>query len=330
MVVSTATLRPNSAVTTNLTPAGDTPNYECVDEASSDGLTTYVVGVASSSYDIYGFPAASVSGVVVSVTVRAMVGRTNTNLRFARTKLVVGGVTYDGLNPDITTDPNTFAEISTSYIVNPYTGLTWESGDVAALQAGVELEGTSVMCTQIWIEVNYVVGSLLTVLNPDANGSHIGLDAPGAGTNWENVSDGATTYVYKSAAGTDYDLYTIEDLAVGGTPNIYSVRVVLKGKCSNTYNYVVATELYTHSTLYTGNDVAMQYAAYTYGTTEYTVNPNTSSAWTSAEVNALEAGVRVFTAVGAGTFSYVHEMWVEVIYTVSPIAAIAMGRFMMF
>jgi len=135
------------------------------------------------------------------------------------------------------------------------------------------------------------VGSLL----PDGAGSSTQW-TPLSGNNWENVDDtdidGDTTYVSTSGVG-NLDLYTFNDIVASGAINIHAVQLSAGVRKTNeaeskitgliirpeSTNYLVASGIVSTSYKYLSH--IMQN------------NPETSSGWTVAEVNASEFGIRV-------------------------------------
>src|SRR5205823_1781537 len=77
---TTVVLRPNGAgSTTQWTPVGCTPNWQCVDEATSDGETTRVESSTIGNVDMYAIQdIAPNGGTVVSVTISAVARADNT------------------------------------------------------------------------------------------------------------------------------------------------------------------------------------------------------------------------------------------------------------
>jgi PGF-pre-PGF domain-containing protein len=136
-----------------------------------------------------------------------------------------------------------------------------------------------------------------------------------APTNWESVDDVTpdddVTYV-QSFTANQRDLHALTDSGLSGV-TINSVTVYMrlqKIKGGPT----ACTFIRTHSTDYAGTEISAP-LAWTDYSTQYTTNPNTGSAWTVAEVDALEAGV-IFGASStkAGQESAVTQVWVVVDY----------------
>jgi len=74
--------------------------------------------------------------------------------------------------------------------------------------------------------------------------------------------------------------------------------------------------LYTHGAEYTGNEYHTAQDVWATCTQTWTANPNTNQPWTWDEINALEAGVSLWT-LGVSTAAYSHMFcsWLCVVIT---------------
>jgi len=149
-------------------------------------------------------------------------------------------------------------------------------------------------------------------LRPNADGANTGIeDDEGGGRPFfdsvdEAVADDDTTYV----KGSGTDTYGLPDSGVGtGTINHVTVYAVCRATAANHELRIV---IYTHTTLYYGSVEVLttDWASYF---KQWTSNPNTSSAWTWAERDALEAGIEL-TDTGLG-YPLCTQVYVEVDYT---------------
>jgi hypothetical protein len=128
-------------------------------------------------------------------------------------------------------------------------------------------------------------------LKPTANGSTNNWIA-NTGTNFGAVSetnpDDDSTYVSSATSG-DIDLYAMTDLAVSGS--IKAVCAVYLARKEDPDPASFEPLVRVGSTNYAGTN---QLPLVTYAFHEYRwqINPATSAAWTVAEVNAMEAGIR--------------------------------------
>jgi len=159
---STLTLRPNAAGdVTQCSAVGDSPNYACVDEASSDGDSTYVRAYVpsgpSGETDIYNIPDCDISGEITSVSVYS-VSKTESSgeeigeiLVYAKTH----GETYHG---GLTYLTDSYATYISTFNTNPNTGTDWNWEEINNLQIGFRLRlsyGGYARCTQSYVVVTY-------------------------------------------------------------------------------------------------------------------------------------------------------------------------------
>ncbi len=164
--MATELFRPNAAGDlTELTPQDPDfmlTNWECVAEETPDDDTTYVRATSVNYwYDTYNLPAHTGNyGAVNSVTVHVRakkVGTSTNNIVIPCLRL--GGTTLDGTAFAITTS---WADYSQE-ISRPGGG-SWTASDIDSLQAGVKCRargvgGESAQVTQVWIVVDYTVGT---------------------------------------------------------------------------------------------------------------------------------------------------------------------------
>jgi len=156
-------------------------------------------------------------------------------------------------------------------------------------------------------------------IRPNGAGAVTELDAVGDSPNWEcvdeEVADGDTTYVtYKPTVGSGKDLYALANPTYPyGTIN--KVTVYFRMKLSNqpgniSQDVIVKTEGVEYPTSYY---TTSGYSTYSI---EYALNPNTSLAWTWAQVNALQLGVELtYITAGAGYEGRCTQVYAVVNYT---------------
>jgi hypothetical protein len=133
-------------------------NYQCVDEATSDGDSSYVYSSAG-GYDFYGVPNHSTeTGVIDSVKVYVVARKT-----------AIGDTvrSYPGVYTHSTAYWGDYKNLGTSYsensytwTTNPNTGSAWTWSEIDSMEIGVKLStdnpGVNVpRCTQVWVEVDY-------------------------------------------------------------------------------------------------------------------------------------------------------------------------------
>lgn len=160
------------------------------------------------------------------------------------------------------------------------------------------------------------------ILRPNAAGDETNLTPkPGTGEeNWEDVdeavSDDDTTRVQTVATTWVRDLYNLPAHSEGsGTISKVTVKANLRTRESpNQTSGKLACK--TGGTAYEGNEETLgtTYAIYS---KEWITNPNTSSAWTWNEVDALQIGVSIRRGVSGSATSHSHatQAYVEVDYT---------------
>ncbi|TMA03914.1 MAG: hypothetical protein E6J94_10290, partial [Methanobacteriota archaeon] len=132
---TTVVLRPNGAGSTpQWTPVGCTPNWQCVDEATSDGETTRVESSTIGNVDMYAIQdIAPNGGTVVSVTISAVARADNTGCIHDPTcgggeiKLRANG--YSGSSRSL---PSQYRSLSDTWTTNPATGQAWTFAEVNA------------------------------------------------------------------------------------------------------------------------------------------------------------------------------------------------------
>ena len=157
------------------------------------------------------------------------------------------------------------------------------------------------------------------ILNPNGVGYIDDLDpTPGAWANWQTVvtDDGDTSFVGTGSVNWLTDLYNLEDPAVSGTIN--SVTVYVKARAARTPNLTgLTTAIRTGDVTYYGGEKSLSTTYMEYDT-EYSTNPKTLTAWTWAEINALQAGIqlrRSHTPGGGPVWSRATQVYVVVDYT---------------
>ena len=160
-------------------------------------------------------------------------------------------------------------------------------------------------------------------LRPNGAGSETNLStyAPNTGeANWEDVdeaeADDLTTclYTYPNSATWKRDLYAIPDHSEGsGTINSVTIHWRIRGGSQGVQS---KSALKTHNTIYDGTEKSHGAGATWYDESQqYTTNPNTGSAWTWDEVDAMEIGISAKTSDDSGN-AYPTQVYVVIDYTV--------------
>lgn len=121
--------------TTNFTPSAGS-NFQNVDEASTDGDTTYNSEGTPGEFDLYTYGAVGVAGTVRFVQVNPMVRSDGAGSETVRPKIRIGSTNYDG----------TTVGVSTSYLdklevfnVSPATSTAWTVAEIDGAEFGEEL-----------------------------------------------------------------------------------------------------------------------------------------------------------------------------------------------
>ena len=141
--MATLTLYPNGAGNSSiLTPAGDTPNWKCVDEVGSiDSDTTYVyrAGGLGAGLDLYTIDASGVPSGAIIRNVRSVNYSKRAGLGGGTTKAAIriGGTTYLGVSKSLSTNYSA-AVTFTDWATNPNSGVAWTVADMSSLEVGVE------------------------------------------------------------------------------------------------------------------------------------------------------------------------------------------------
>lgn len=121
------------------------------------------------------------------------------------------------------------------------------------------------------------------------------LWTPSAGSNWDAVNDspapdGDTTYVSSATAGQT-DLYAFGDLGVAsGTVKAVQATVLARKDDAGSRSLAVVARPGSTDRVGATQAVGDNYAGYT---EVWNTNPDTAAAWTVAEVNASQFGVRM-------------------------------------
>jgi len=174
---------------TALTPfPAATANWDCVDDVTSDGDSTYVYSASNQfASDLYNLANTSQTGGINSVTVWVKVRGTRAANNVAKTLVKTNGVIYEGAGQDVTTG---YSDISRIYDENPQTNAAWTWDEVNLLQAGCALKRAgptdTTRCTQVWVVVDYtpaqdeytltinIVGNGSVAKSPDQATYHYG------------------------------------------------------------------------------------------------------------------------------------------------------------
>ena len=184
---------------------------------------------------------------------------------------------------DVDLTASTYKTYNKTWTVNPRTSnaFTWDNIDDA--QFGLECSSPSVSAT------------LTTTFRPNAAGDITQLIPVGDAPNWKCVDDIVpdenTTFVRVDLVGDLYDLYNIPNhtTEVGVITNVCVFARVRTGGGNTSFHQI---KIKTQATEYVGT-----YRTATSGWATYSdnwdINPNTLVAWTWADIDALQIGIRL-------------------------------------
>jgi len=327
-------LRPTSDVDVNIanTSDGGGVHYTEVDDQLSDAGATVVYTDAGAThtveYDLYGIQnhsAASV-GTIEKVSLVALTSYEclySPPACFGKIyfKLTTHSTTYTASPQNITSG---WASYTEDYATNPYTSSAWTWDEVNDLIAGFGFDTqiyTSGACSLFYVKVTYTLPTGET-LRPTSD-SDVNLDST-AGDNYTEVDEdpiNLADYVSESGvAGYTKDLYGMGDSGVG-TGTINSVTVVWSG-----YGYKpwfnpgggnIKPTVKMGGTEYDGSEkeLSFDWASGDLYSQTWNENPNTSSAWTWANIDDLIAGIQI-KSYDAASVTAVTQFYVIVDYTV--------------
>lgn len=142
---------------TQLNPVGAAFNWDCVNDLTSDGDTTYVSNnSASPLIDTYTFDSSTVpkGAYITSILISGLCKRVGTG-GTRRRVLRIGGTNYFSSSQSLTTTYSNGAA-NPAFFTNPATSLPWGFFDLTTLEIGIELTGgTDARCTACIIQIFY-------------------------------------------------------------------------------------------------------------------------------------------------------------------------------
>ena len=153
----------------------------------------------------------SISSVTISIRCRKKSAGSDTAV--VKTRIQTHGVLYQGVEERCPQDPpapaseavTPWVNFSTSYSLNPFTGVEWTEEEIADLTGGVYLHPSGFypdqrpFCTQVWVSVQRDTG--ITNYRPISNYyTYYIANVPSDQNVWENlndiVADGDISYIY--------------------------------------------------------------------------------------------------------------------------------------
>lgn len=147
----------------------------------------------------------------------------------------------------------------------------------------------------------------------------------GAAEHYGRTSDQSDSNGLKVVSSTALkELLNLENTSQTGTIN--SVTAYVKAKASGSDPAEQIRILWrTYSTDYESGDISVSRAAFTEYSQQRTTNPNTGSAWTWAEVDALQVGIRA-SVLASGENVWASEVWIVINYTTAAGGVIIDGK----
>ena len=159
------------------------------------------------------------------------------------------------------------------------------------------------------------IGGTTAILLPNKQGDQTEI-LPGGASNWPLVSDGSdATFVYTipGLAVDQHDLYGLP-FPPGDINTVTSVIVTSRGaKTAGASSSIISTYLKTHGVSYLGINNFVNSNIFDW-ITVYALNPNTGLAWTVAELNVVQSGVRLGAPGGASSYVYCTEAHLTINY----------------
>ncbi len=135
----------------------------------------------------------------------------------------------------------------------------------------------------------------VVALIPSAAGDVTQL-TPLSGSNWDNVNelpdDQDTTYNY-DAGGGEYDLYNCADSSLPAGATILRVQVCAVAREDAAAGDSIQIGLKTNSNEYWSSNIPVITTYDMYVGTDHRVNPQTTAAWTTGQLDSLQIGVKV-------------------------------------
>ncbi len=195
-----------------------------------------------------------------------------------------------------------------------YRGISfsWDSATTIALD-GYYPTISKDSSNKLWV----LMTASRATIRPNANGfASAWSQYPATTDHYDKVddvsSDGDNTYLYASTAVDE--LLNLEDTAGA---SVTSVTAYYYSRGASGQDPLFQILLRTNDTTSVGNNIQTGTAGdYVLRSQTWTTNPVTLAAWTEAEVNALQVGMR--WAGGTGEVRYITQIYVVVDYTSNP------------
>ncbi|HEY7878793.1 MAG TPA: hypothetical protein VIC55_11230 [Gemmatimonadaceae bacterium] len=313
------TLRPTGAGT--YTEWGEmfgsgTTHWDRVDDVAPDDTGSYIMdntwsGTERDSYQLSDTSLSSISSV--EVVARAARITTNDN---NDVKLFIhsGSVDAESVAKPLSMS---WGEVSNVWTTDPATSGPWTQSAVNALQAGVRDAmggggGGGVGVTQVYVIVTQ--GS--QTLRPTANGNYTewGEQFGSGTTHWDRVDeatvDDAGSYIMDNTwNGTERDAYQMSDTSYSSITSIEVFARAARVGTNDNNNVKLSIRSGSVDQDSTAKTLSMSWG---YVSNVWTTDPATGLPWTTAAVNALQAGVRNAMGPSGGGGVGVSQVYVVV------------------
>ena len=162
--IEVITIRPVGAgTTTELTPVGESNNWECVDDVLKNDDTDYVKTVTTGSIktDLYDMGHPIGKGPIEKITVHVYLGESLApNVGSVANPIIrVNGTNFSGSATAPAKLP-IYGLISEEWLISPDTSLPWTWNELWDIEAGVQMTpedpfvfGNEMRCTQVFLEI---------------------------------------------------------------------------------------------------------------------------------------------------------------------------------
>jgi hypothetical protein len=163
---------------------------------------------------------------------------------------------------------------------------------------------------------SFALASTMTI-RPNGQGNYVGWSNTGCGSGsneWKCVDENpanTSDYLYTSSKNTK-ESFAFQDTGLG-TVTINSVTLYYYAKYYSSSKYRIQPLIRSSSTDYLGNIYNVS-SSYAYISQAYATNPATGSAWTKAQVDALEAGMNSYNSNNGG--GYVAQTYAVIDYVI--------------
>jgi hypothetical protein len=261
--------------------------YTSLDECSWANVawstTDYVTTNTTAGYGYYTSPAFSIpaGATINSVTVYQYTRDASFGTNYIREGIKVNGIRYEGSTSH---NPGTTATFySTSWTTNPNTSAAWTVNDVNGSGANpLQQFGFGGITDNDWSPAFYICSCWCTV-DYDLTGSYYtSVD--------ETTADYTDNEYFSATSGSSYQHYTYTAFNIPSTAQNIRLKITYTGcefatgTSAGTNNIRAGIQIngVQYDTTDSGSNPGYTPSTYTY---TFSTNPNTSAAWTAADIN---------------------------------------------